>query len=136
MDSSQEWYGYTDDLSEVTSTVTMYLPDRDPEDFGRKKGKVFKFCLVFSCLVLFCFVFVFVLFCFVLLVWFGLFWFVLVCLFVSKMPPFEFGFRHICFLFLICRFSGVICRFEALCISQFFRRKKHPQQGFCCGLFI
>ena len=97
MDSSQEWYGYTDDLSEVTSTVTMYLPDRDPEDFGRKKGKIFKFCLVFSCLVLFCFV-CFVLFCCVLLVWF-----VLVCLFLSlfvaKMPPFEFGFRHICFVF-------------------------------------
>ena len=83
MDSSQEWYGYTDDLSEVTSTVTMYLPDRDPEDFGRKKGKIFKFCLVFSCLVLFCFV-CFVLFCFVVFCWFGLFWFV--CFFLCLLP--------------------------------------------------
>ena len=32
LDAFQEWYGYTDDLSEVTSTVTMYLPDRDPEE--------------------------------------------------------------------------------------------------------
>ena len=80
---SQEWYGYTDDLSEVTSTVTMYLPDRDPEDLGRKKTrKVFKFCLF--CLVLVCFV----LFGLVLSVS------LLVSLFVSKMPAGEFGFRH------------------------------------------
>lgn len=25
----QEWYGYTDDVQ--TTTMTMYLPDRDPE---------------------------------------------------------------------------------------------------------
>ena len=82
---SQEWYGYTDDLSEVTSTVTMYLPDRDPEDLGRKKnGKSSSFvCFVLSWFVLFCLVLsVSLLVC------------LFVCLFVSKMPAGEFGFRH------------------------------------------
>ena len=110
---SQEWYGYTDDLSEVTSTVTMYLPDRDPEDLGRKKTESLQVLFVLSCLVLFC-----LFLCFV-------------CVFVSlfvrlflKCQPVNLV-SDICLENIRPILRGVDCRFEASCISQSFRRKKH-----------